>query len=619
MKMVGFKGGNLIWEWLLLLVTIFLSLLIILAGVIFLYDLHYKNKVFNGVRIGELSLAGKTQEQTKVLVQAKTDKLADQGIEFYFKDKSYLLEPIISAGESSGLAYELWQFEPASIADELYHLGRSGSWWQNTKARINLFIFGSSGSIGYQFKEEETRSELQKKFRPFESPGKDASLVWKNGEFKISEEESGWVFDYQSALDKLKMDLAAIADNKIELNLRVDQPAVTKTEAEFLRGPAKEIIRLAPVTLVFERPDYYQGRKKFMQTEWPINQEQLKNWLKIKKDAAGIYLGINQEVAGEFLKKIAEAIDTPAQDARFEIKDGRVSEWQSSTDGFVLNIEESGNQIEKLLIAEKAQKINLVLSVDKSKITNNNVNDLGIQQLIGLGESNFSGSPKNRRHNISVGAESLNGLLVKPGEEFSLLAALGEINGETGYKPELVIKGDETIAEYGGGLCQISTTMFRLAINAGLPITQRRNHSYRVGYYEPAGTDATIYSPWPDLKFVNDTGNYLLLQTRIEGDNLIFEFWGTSDARIVETTKPVIYNITAPGEPKYMETGKLPVGEKKKIETAHNGADAYFKRTVRWPETSGKETLEETWQAHYIPWREVWLVGKEANATSTEQ
>jgi len=584
-----------------------------------LYDLHYKNKVFDGVRIGELSLAGKTQEQTKVLVQAKTDKLADQGIEFYFKDKSYLLEPIISAGESSGLAYELWQFEPASIADELYHLGRSGSWWQNTKARINLFIFGSSGSIGYQFKEEETRSELQKKFRPFESPGKDASLVWKNGEFKISEEESGWVFDYQSALDKLKMDLAAIADNKIELNLRVDQPAVTKTEAEFLRGPAKEIIRLAPVTLVFERPDYYQGRKKFMQTEWPINQEQLKNWLKIKKDSAGIYLGINQEVAGEFLKKIAEAIDTPAQDARFEIKDGRVSEWQSSTDGFVLNIEESGNQIEKLLIAEKAQKINLVLSVDKSKITNNNVNDLGIQQLIGLGESNFSGSPKNRRHNISVGAESLNGLLVKPGEEFSLLAALGEINGETGYKPELVIKGDETIAEYGGGLCQISTTMFRLAINAGLPITQRRNHSYRVGYYEPAGTDATIYSPWPDLKFVNDTGNYLLLQTRIEGDNLIFEFWGTSDARIVETTKPVIYNITAPGEPKYMETGKLPVGEKKKIETAHNGADAYFKRTVRWPETSGKETLEETWQAHYIPWREVWLVGKEANATSTEQ
>ena len=144
--MVGFKGGNLIWEWLLLLATIFLSLLIILAGVIFLYDLHYKNKVFNGVRIGELSLAGKTQEQTKVLVQAKTDKLADQGIEFYFKDKSYLLEPIISAGESSGLAYELWQFEPASIADELYHLGRSGSWWQNTKARINLFIFGSSGS-----------------------------------------------------------------------------------------------------------------------------------------------------------------------------------------------------------------------------------------------------------------------------------------------------------------------------------------------------------------------------------------------------------------------------------------------------------------------------------------
>ena len=610
---------NFLSKWLLLVVTIFLSLLIVLAGMIFLYDLNYKNKVFYGVKVGALSLAGKTKEQTKTLVQAKTDKLASNGIEFYFKDKSYLLEPIISIGESNGLAYELWQFEPTSIADELYNLGRSGNWWQNTRARINLFIFGSLGSIDFKFKEEETRRELQKQFMLFESPGKDSNLVWKNNEFKISEEESGLVFDYQSALDKLKMNLAVIEWNKIELNLIVDQPAVTKVEAEFLRDPAKGIVRLAPITLVFERPAYYQARKKFEQTEWQITQAQLKDWLKIKKNAAGIYLGINQEAAVEFLKKIAGVVDTPGQDARFEIKDGRVSEWQSSTDGFVLNIKESSNQIEKLLIAEKAQKINLVLSVDKSKITNNNVNDLGIEQLVGIGESNFFGSPKNRRHNISVGAESLNGLLIKPGEEFSLLEALGEINAETGYKPELVIKGDETIAEYGGGLCQIGTTMFRLAINAGLPITQRRNHSYRVGYYEPAGTDATIYNPWPDLKFVNDTGNYLLLQTRIEGDNLIFEFWGTSDGRTVETTKPVIYNIIAPGEPKYIETDKLPIGGKKRIETAHNGADAYFKRTVSWPETSGRETLEETWQSHYVPWREVWLVGKELNATSTEE
>ena len=134
--------------------------------------------------------------------------------------------------------------------------------------------------------------------------------------------------------------------------------------------------------------------------------------------------------------------------------------------------------------------------------------------------------------------------------------------------------------------------MFRLVIESGLSITERRNHSYRVGYYEPAGTDATIYSPWPDFKFINDTDNYLLLQTRIEGNNLIFEFWGTSDGRQVETTQPVIYNIVKPGEPEYVETDELEPGEEKRVERAHNGADAYFKRTISWPEELEKEIIQ---------------------------
>jgi len=149
-----------------------------------------------------------------------------------------------------------------------------------------------------------------------------------------------------------------------------------------------------------------------------------------------------------------------------------------------------------------------------------------------------------------------------------------------------------------------------LAVNSGLPITERRNHSYRVGYYEPAGTDAAIYDPWPDLKFINDTNNYLLLQTRIEGDNLIFDFFGTSDNRRVEITEPVIYNIKTPFSTKYIETENLDPGEKKLLEHAHNGADAYFIRTIIWPEQTNKEVVQETWQAHYVPWQEVYLIGK---------
>jgi vancomycin resistance protein YoaR len=156
--------------------------------------------------------------------------------------------------------------------------------------------------------------------------------------------------------------------------------------------------------------------------------------------------------------------------------------------------------------------------------------------------------------------------------------------------------------------------MFRTAIKSGLPITMRRNHSYRVSYYEPAGTDAAVYDPWPDVRFLNDTNNHILIQTRIEGDDIYFDFWGTKDGRIVEKTDPVIYNITRPGPTKTIETLDLPVGVKKCTERAHNGADAYFDYKVTYPiseATTTPEIKEERFSSHYVPWQEVCLIGVE--------
>jgi len=228
---------------------------------------------------------------------------------------------------------------------------------------------------------------------------------------------------------------------------------------------------------------------------------------------------------------------------------------------------------------------------------------------LAVGSSNFAGSPQNRRHNIRVGSEILHGLFISPDQEFSLVQALGDIDKDSGFLPELVIKGDRTVPEYGGGLCQIGTTMFRLALNAGLPITERASHSYRVSYYEPAGLDATIYNPRPDFRFVNDTGRHLLLQTKVDGNDLIFEFYGTDDGREVRGDGPKIYNIVPPGEPQFIETDELEPGKKRKIESAHAGAEAKYVNTIIFP---NKITRKDVWISRYQPWPEVWLVGKEA-------
>lgn len=251
--------------------------------------------------------------------------------------------------------------------------------------------------------------------------------------------------------------------------------------------------------------------------------------------------------------------------------------------------------------------VTLTMRIVAAQATAENIQNLGIVELVAEGRTNFAGSPVNRRHNIKIGDDLLNGLLIKPGAEFSLIKAIGPVDATLGYRQELVIKENRTIPEFGGGLCQIGTTMFRLVLNAGLPIVERKNHSYRVRYYEPpVGMDATIYEPKPDFRFKNDYAGYLLLQTRIEGDDLIFEFWGKKDGRTVDLSKPRVFNVVSPPEQLTIETTDLKPGETKCTEKAHVGSDAEFTYTVRYADG---RTEQETFKSHYKPWRAVCFVG----------
>jgi vancomycin resistance protein YoaR len=226
------------------------------------------------------------------------------------------------------------------------------------------------------------------------------------------------------------------------------------------------------------------------------------------------------------LSGIAKKIDRDPVNATLTMKTGKVDVFALSRTGLSLDINLSAEAIITALDSG-AVKANLVVTEVEPEITKNSLANLGIVELIAEGRSNFAGSPANRRHNIRVGAARFNGIIIEPRETFSFTKNLGAVDASTGYLPELVIKANETIPEFGGGLCQVSSTAFRAALNAGLPITARKQHAYPVTYYKPYGTDATIYIPNPDLKFVNDTGHHILIQTRIVGNFLYFDFYGT--------------------------------------------------------------------------------------------
>jgi vancomycin resistance protein YoaR len=463
----------------------------------------------------------------------------------------------------------------------------------------------------YSFDQDRARSFLADNLKSLEIKPQNASFTVKkdldnNLSFAIDPERVGKQIDYDSAFLKIEEHLDNLDIQAVPLKTVTSRPTIYTDDLEPLTTAAENLISQEPLQLTASST--VSGKSRV----WTIDKNTLASWVISTGQSGDYHLALDLSKITDYLKnKIAPAIDQEALLPKYEIKDGKMTSWQGATDGQKLDLKASAAKINAEYIAAGHDRIALVINTVKSPLVDN-VDNLHIEEIIGTGHSNFSGSSAARIKNIQIGAKAINGMLIAPGEEFSLIKSLGTIDASTGYVPELVIKNNQTIPEYGGGLCQVGTTVFRSALASGLPITARQNHSYRVSYYEPAGTDAAVYDPWPDVRFINDTGNYILIQSRINKNDIYFDFWGKKDGRIAYSSKPVIYNITKPAPAKIIETTTLKPGEKKCTERAHNGADAYFDYKVTY---SDGNIQTKRFKSHYVPWQEVCLIGK--NATST--
>lgn len=330
----------------------------------------------------------------------------------------------------------------------------------------------------------------------------------------------------------------------------------------------------------------------------------------------------SEEKLGQAVMAISTEVDRPVQDALFEFNrlagsdQGKVVNFQASKEGRAVD----SGEVESLVILafkqtrpEKNIALDLPVETIYPKIATAQSNSLGIKERLAEGESFFQDSIPSRVHNLVLAASYLHGIVIAPEEVFSFAQRIGDISAATGYKPAYVIREKKTVLEDGGGVCQVSTTIFRAALNAGLPIVERQPHYYRVGYYEqgnyPPGLDATVYPPSPDLKFKNDTSGYILIQTKVDQakKRLAFEFYGTADGRKVEMTKPVIHSQTAPPEPIYIDEPSLKTGVVKRMDTAHWGAKVSFKRKVINADGTIKE--EREFWSNYVAWPAVYQRG----------
>jgi len=549
----------------LLAAVLFLIFWILLITTVWI-DTKYHNKIFPGIVIADtINLGGKNKTSAiELLNQVLDKKFIKNGFTFFTNNN----ERIIIQEKLEKMP--ILRFNTKAMVQEAYEYGRQGNFLTKHWQRLKSFLFKHSLPLDYQLNKSLLAFELQNRLQQKEMPVKNANISLqivdkqnRKVNIKFIKESPGQSFDYLSAINKLDKNLQQLQNLPLTLTLRQDLPVIYVKDIQPLLPQLQELIKQEEHRLV------YQDKT------WTIPWDMFIQWITIVADVnEQPVISLDSIAVQNYLFAISQEINKPARDAKFQIKNNKVQIFQASEIGKELDIEQSWQTLVSAFIHQKKPEAFLVVKEVLPRVSTKATNGLGIKERIGVGISDFAGSRANRIHNIGVGSATLNGLLIKPEEEFSLVKALGPIDAAHGYLPEMVIKQNKTIPEYGGGLCQIATTMFRVALDAGLPITERKPHSYRVSYYEPAGMDATIYGPHPDLRFVNDTGHYILIQTKIIGTTLRFEFWGTSDGRQVTLTKPKIFNITKPGPTKFIETEELLPGQKKCTEIAQ-GERAY--------------------------------------------
>ncbi len=567
-------------------------------------------RLYPRIYAGPVALGFQSLPQAQKILQARVDRFLSTPITFSYDSAQNGTQAAISPKEL-GINFAAQQ-SIKSLPIYQFHK-------DNPLSLARALIFPQNFPLQFEMDNDHSAAVILQKFNLAAIQPQNASFFLDaHQKLQIAPEQSGLKLNRSKLFTALSANLQNLNSAPITIELARAEPLVTGSMLEARKESFRPLLYQS-LTLT------YEGRK------WKIKPADHLDAIGFKTDISLFIPSVNltlpfafpepnyqgktntitsirtsfevdEEKLRPFLKTaITEKINKPASDVKIS---------KDANDKIILEGKgQNGLQVaEKNLIASLATALNnrvtqiqIPVSEQKANVTvAPELQNLGIKTLIATGHSAFAGSHPGRVHNINVGISRYNGLLVKPGEIFSFNDHLGPVDGEHGFTQELVIKKEGTIPDFGGGLCQVSSTLYRAALYGGFPIKERAPHKYAVSYYAQIGgygLDGTIYPGSHDVKFLNDSPAALLIQAYTEGDQAYFKFYGTDDGRKVWLEGPYQANTKLPGPTELVETDKLAPGVKKQVEKNHTGFDVTWYRYIVKDSTQKKETVFSRYEA----------------------
>lgn len=568
------------------------------AASLFAFRMAYADEIYPGVHIGGVDVGGMSRTEATAALQAKADEITGQRAYFDGFDQHWA-PTLADLGVTADIG--------ASI-DQAMGIGREDS----SRDRLSSAVSSLSGDHNLPLQLAIDPATLDQWSQSVDDQidliPHDASLSVSDGQVQVTQEANGTIVD-QAALQASVQSSLQTMQAPTESLPTVDKlPSVHAADLV----PAQNAITSAlsaPITV------------SYGSQSWSIDPADFGQFVSTavdptKSGAEAVSVSVDQDALASWLQdKFSDSVDSDPVNAKVAWDGSKLEAIEDSVDGAKLRPQAMAEAVAASFLGNHGS-VDIPVTVLKPEVDGSNLGALGITTKLGVGSSNFDGSDDARATNIEVGAKLLNGTLIPPHGTFSFNHSIGVIGPDLGFVEGQVIDGEQIGRDYGGGICQVSTTVFRAAFFSGMPIVEGWPHRWRLGFYEAddwtPGLDASIMQPegdpfsGGDFRFENPSDSWMLVESYVDYPRVFVIIYGADLGYTVDISDPVYgdtYDALGPSE---TVDDTLPAGTIQQAEWAAPGLDIDYYRTVY--DKDGNTVFSDDWPTTFYARGDVYKV-----------
>lgn len=487
--------------------------------------------------------------------------------------------------------------------------GRARTRVDSARTIAAIWDYGIDVPLRMRVDQADIQDYLLKVAQEVERNPRNADVRLEGSQVLVTTEQAGLQLLADETLHDITVALQTMEPQPVQLRTRTLTPVVRDSD---IAPIVAELQTIFNGTIVLTS----QSSRCVVECRWEWTPETIAEWVSLKRSITqegrlSIKVDIDQAAIQRALIPIAAEVQEDGALPRVAWNNGNLLITHPGTPGRGLDTTLALTYI-KTALQGGERNILLPMTSIPPPVISSDLASLGISAPVGIGVSSFRASQQYRITNIQAGARRMSGILIPPGETFSFNDNLGVVDANNGFVQGSAIVQNRTQQEWGGGLCQVSTTMFRAAFWAGLPITERHEHTFRIRWYEelgePPGLDATIFTGVSDLQFVNDTGGWLLSEAYVDlaRQQLTIVLYGKPSNRQVTMSHQVISQTAAPSKPLYIDDPSLRAGTTRQTDWAQPGLTVEVYRMVM---EDGQVVRQDEFDSVFEPWPNIFLRG----------